>query len=105
MVFANGIATMAKGAVIGLFYGLFSVLLAMDIFGMGFYSGEVYYQYGVASEIARWTLGLPLFIAMRFCDYPFVVVFALYLGAGIGAMAAVILKLIKTRKWREKERS
>lgn len=106
MVLADGIATIAKGAVIGLFYGLFSVLLAMEnILGMGFYSGEVYYQYGTVSEIAKWTLGLPLFVVMRFCDYPFVVVFAFYLGGGMGAMAAVIIGLINTRKWREKERS
>ena len=58
----------------------------------------MYYQYGVASELARWTLGLPLFVAMRFCDYPFVVVLAFYLGAGMGAMAAVIIGLLKIRK-------
>ena len=101
MVLPIGIAAIAKGSIIGLFYGLFSVLLAMkNILGMGFYSGGVYYQYGMASEIARWTLGLPLFVAMRFCDYPFVVALALYLGAGVGAIAAVIVRigLIKTRK-------
>ena len=99
MVFANVKTTIAKGAMIGLFYGLFSVLLAMkNILGLGFYSGALYYQYGVLSEIARLTLRLPLFVAMCFCDYPFVVVLAFYLGAGIGAMAAVIIELLKIRK-------
>ena len=99
MVFADVKTTVAKGSIIGLFYGLFSVLLAMkNRLGLGFYSGEVYYLYGVASEIARWTLGLPLFVAMHFCDYPFVVVLAFYLGAGMGAMAAVIVGLLKIRK-------
>ena len=99
MIFANVKTTIAKWSIIGLFYGLFSVLLAMkNILDLGFYSGALYYQYGIASEIARLTLGLPLFVAMRFCDYPFVVVLAFYLGAGMGAMAAVIIGLLKIRK-------
>ena len=101
MIFANVKTTVAKGAIIGWFYGLFSVLFAMkNILGLGFYSGEVYYQYGVASEIAKWTWGLPLFVAMRFCDYPFVVVLAFYLGAVFGAIAALIIRigLIKIEK-------
>ena len=74
-----------KGATIGFLYGLISVLFATDILGMGFYSGKLY-QY----EVAKWTIGLPLFIGMRYFTFLHNIALTPFLGRGFVAIAVLV---------------